>query len=109
MPALDSRPVHHEGTRQVMTILLALLAHCGWLSTSEIAATCEMHKDTVRKMLRELATDGWVRLTTADGIDLWQLGPELPRIGIQFHEVLAQRAAVVRADLDRTLSPLGRP
>ncbi len=91
-----------------MLLLTELVACSSWLSTSDLAERCGIGRDTARRMLRTFERRAWVRREVADSKDLWTIGPELPRIGLQFHALLERRAAALRADFTASLQPFGR-
>lgn len=96
----------HEAAWGVMCLLTELLAYGGWLSTTDLADRCGLGRDTVRRMLRTLECRAWVRRELAENRELWTIGPELPRIGVQFQELLVQRSAALRADFDHLHRPI---
>ena len=96
---------HHEATANVCELLVALVCHGGWLSTTEISEKTGIHRDVLRRMLRELAERAWVCASTFDGKELWTIGPELPRIGIQYQALLVARSQQLRNDFDRLNTP----
>ena len=108
LPAAPEEELH-GGTLQVMALLLELLTHGGWLGTTELARRAGAHRDTARRILVTLAARHWVRRDGDGDASLWTIGPELPRIGLLYQDLLHQRALAVRADLDRALAPLAAP
>lgn len=106
-PGLDPRDFH-ETAWAVTALLMELMTFGGWLSSSDLADRCGLQRDTVRRMLRTLEARAWVRREPSDGRDLWLIGPGLPRIGVQYHELLQRRAMAIQADLTSTLTPFRR-
>lgn len=97
--------VSHKGTATVVFIITTLRTHHGWMSTTAVADLTKTHRDTVRRMLAELDQHGWVEHRVNDGADFWALGPELPRIGLDFQRRLAAQAA----ELQRLFAASNKP
>lgn len=95
---------HHKGTRQVIDVLTRLAVHEGWMSVAELATALDLHRDTTRAVLAELAAAGWVQHRPAD--DLYTLGVELVRVALARHNRLAAQTAQLRSELDRMSAPL---
>lgn len=99
--------VHHESTAAVVAIISALLDVDAWVSTSTLAATTDLQRDTVRRICCELAEHGWVQRTRGeDGSDRWMLGLRLPQIGLTVQARLVRRAEALRRDFDQLTAPL---
>lgn len=98
----------NETAWATMNVLLVLLEHGGVLSTAEVASRAELGRDATRRLLRTLAAAEWVRRVQVEGAESWSLGPELPRIGVQWQELLVSRMRSLRADFDRVSSPATR-
>lgn len=97
---------HHKGAADVMALLLVLARRHGALGTGELAQAAEVHRDTARRILRELAAAGWVRLVGQDEGEVWSLGPELPRLGLDWQRRLVEAARELHADHTRLMQPL---
>ncbi|HNH45557.1 MAG TPA: helix-turn-helix domain-containing protein [Myxococcota bacterium] len=91
----------HQGTWQVMAVLVQLMACKGWLGSSKLGEVAGLNRDSVRRICRTLESQGWVRRESHDGQDLWTIGPELPRIGVQYHELINRRLTALDADFNR--------
>lgn len=94
-----------DATWTTMLVLDALLNAQGYLTTIQVGERVGTSRETARRILRTLLSAGWVHRAEVEGADLWLLGPELPRIGVQFHELLAARQRALRADFDRLQVP----
>lgn len=77
-----------------------LLGHGGWMSTQELATKLDTHRDTMRRICQTLAFKGWLVSQDVDGKQMWTIGPELPRIGLAYLELLTRRAQGLRAEFD---------
>lgn len=100
------RGEHHKATGDVMALLLVLAHHAGALPTRELAERAEVHRDTARRILRELATQGWVRVVGQDDAEVWSIGPELPRLGLDYQRRLVAAARALHDDHNRLMQPL---
>ncbi len=100
------RGEHHKATGDVMALLLILASRHGSMATRELAEAAEVHRDTTRRMLRELATAGWVRVVGQDEGEVWSLGPELPRLGLDWQRRLVEAARALHDDHNRLMQPL---
>src|SRR5690606_1416595 len=78
----------HAPTADVVTILTALLEHGGWARSSDLARVSGVHRDTARRILRQLASAAWVELREAEGETRYRIGSELPRLGLAFLALL---------------------
>lgn len=106
MTVRAQRGEHHKATADVMALLLVLARHAGVLSTRELAESAQVHRDTARRILRELAGQGWVRVVGEGDGEAWSLGPELPRLGLDYQRRLVAAAAALNADFARLMQPL---
>lgn len=78
--------IFHAATADVIALLSALLEHGGWVTSGQLGLT--LHRDTARRMLRELARAGWVEAREGEGETRYRIGPELPRIGLGYLALL---------------------
>ena len=67
MPELPFSPppapeVEHAPTADVVTMLTALLEHGGWARSGDLARVTGVHRDTARRILRQLAVTAWVEI-----------------------------------------------
>lgn len=85
-------PGIHAATGNVVQLLSALAERDGWSTTTEIADTCDIHRDTARKALAELATWGWVSHDDSIGQDRWRFGTALPEMAVAYQARLVARA-----------------
>lgn len=106
-PADADEKAWHDTTWMVMGVMHSLLEAEGGLMASDLATTLETSLDTMRRVLRTLAHRGWVRTVPMGGRDAWVIGPELPRIGVQFQELLLRQQRALRGDFDRLSVPPG--
>lgn len=99
---------HHEGTANVVQVVATLAQHGGYLPTSQVAMRTGIGRDQVRRILWELAEQGWVqRATEEDGDgDRWALGHELPQIGLTWQARLVREAEALRGRFDQLMGPL---
>lgn len=87
----------HPPTALVCALMRELGEHGGHLATAELADAVGAHRDTVRRALQELASQGWVDQSKArDGSDRWRIGPELPRIGLAHLALLTAEQDALR-------------
>lgn len=105
-PATLAEGDFHQSTWQIMSLLGCLLEHGGWMSSSELGKATGLDRNAIRRMARTLEAGDWLRREQVDGSDLWTIGPELPRIGLQYAALLNRRMTVIRADFDRLSEPL---
>lgn len=98
-----SEAQHHAATATVCDLLIALLQAGGWVSTSELATTLDVHRNTVTHICLELAARDWLRREQRREGDFWLLGPALPGIALEFQAQLARQAEALRARLDEAL------
>lgn len=78
----------HQPTADVVAIVGHLLEHGGWARSAEIGRVAGVHRDTARRILRELGDAGWVEARPIDGETRYRIGPELPRLGLAFLALL---------------------
>lgn len=97
---------HHRATADVMVILTTLAAAGGVLSTSRLARLANVHRDSTRRILRELETAGWVRRIDDEQGENWTIGPELPRLGLHYQQRLVEAQRQLAADFQRASAPL---
>lgn len=97
--------VEHQATADVVTILTHLLEHGGWIRPADLAALCGVHRDTVGRILAQLALSGWAEQRDLDGRPRYRIGAELPRIGLAFLELLQREQQAVRARFDAATVP----
>lgn len=105
-PAPAAEP-EHAPTADVVTILTALLEHGGWARSSDLARTSGVHRDTARRILRQLAQVAWVELREAEGETRFRIGSELPRIGLAFLALLQREQAELQARFQAATIPHG--
>lgn len=79
-----SPEVEHAPTADVVTTMTALLEHGGWARSGDLARVSGVHRDTARRILRQLASAGWVEARELEGETRYRIGPELPRLGLAF-------------------------
>lgn len=90
-----------------MALLLVLAEQGGALSTADAGQRADVQRDTARRILRQLADAGWVRPVAGAGEgDRWVLGPELPRLGLDYQRRLVEAARELKADWDRCTAPI---
>ena len=91
---------------QHRAILEALLAHGGWMMTSQVAEAAEVARDTARRFLRDDAREGWVeRQTFETGEERWRIGPVLPRLGLAYLRLLEREQSAIRERFDAATVP----
>jgi len=95
----------HKATLAVVKLITHLRIHGGWLTTSLLAAKCQLARETVRRVAEELQAHGWVEGRNIEGTTWWRLGPELPRIGIDYQRRLAAEANDLQQRFTTALSP----
>lgn len=101
-----TRSEAHGPTALVCDILLALLAHGGWMKISDLAERVGAHRDSVRRVVGELVRREWVRTREGeDGADRYALGPELPAIGHAYLQLLQVEQSRLKRDFDRATVP----
>ncbi len=96
---------HHQASANLVSIVVALALHDGWLSTAEVAKASAVHRDTCRKILVELKLADWAAHTDSDGTDRWRLGVALPRLGLQYQ----MRLLTKQRELQREWKALTEP
>lgn len=104
-PAVPAPEVEHAPTADVVTILTALLEHGGWARASELGRASGVHRDTARRILRQLSLSRWVESQDLDGETRFRIGPELPRIGLAFVTLLQREQEDARARFEAATVP----
>lgn len=84
-PAAEAE-AFHTATADVIAILGVLLERGGWTSPGQLGLT--VHRDTARRILRELARASWAEMRELEGETRFRIGPELPRIGLAYLSLL---------------------
>jgi predicted transcriptional regulator len=92
--------VEHQPTADVVLTLTYLLEHGGWARSSELARVSGVHRDTARRILRQLTNAAWVEAREVEGETRYRVGPELPRIGLAFLELLQREQWEIRKRYD---------
>lgn len=103
---LEGRGEHHQTAGDVVTVLLVLALHGGVLTTAAVSKRTEIHRDTARRILRELASHGWVEQLERDEVEYWALGPELPRLGLDYQARKVAAAQALSSTFQRLVEPL---
>lgn len=108
----SERGAAHSTAASLLSILDVLLAHMGWLSTTEVAARLGERlpgkapsRDTTRRLLVELAAAEMVVEETNDEGSRWRLGPAVPRVAHGYQQWHARQAAQTRRELDEAYRP----
>lgn len=91
-------PGIHVAAGNVVQLLSALAERDGWSTTTELGDACDIHRDTARKILAELATWAWVLHDDSAGQDRWRLGTALPELAVAYQARLVLRARALAAE-----------
>lgn len=96
---------HHQSTFSLVSIIGSLRKHGGWMRTGPLATQSDVARDSCLRILYELERHGWVTLREHEGARWWHLGPELPRIGIDYQRRLTAEAVAIREQYDAAMAP----
>lgn len=99
----------HRGTASVIAIATLLGSQEGWALSTTIAEKVGLNRTTTQRVLAEMQRSGWAVAREVDGAQWWQLGPELPRIGIHYQTRLIRESERIRAQYEAASRPLDVP
>jgi len=105
MPEPIEPEIEHQPTADVILIVSYLLEHGGWARSSELARASGVHRDTARRILGQLAQSAWAERREVEGETRYRVGPELPRIGLAFLELLTREQAEILGRYNQAVIP----
>jgi len=95
----------HQATQNVVAIVDLLFDADRWMNTSEVGSNAGISRDTAKRVLAELRTQGWVKHADRDGQSAWQLALRLSQLGLAHQARLVARMRELRREHDELIGP----